>query len=72
MLDHHRYETELRLYFSGYMAHRTLRQQNACRELTAVLEELHDQYMAAHATMGRDARYILRATELLMASCLPT
>ena len=71
MLDHHRYETELRQYFSGYMAHRTLRRQNACRELTAALAELHDQYMAAHATMGRDTRYILEATSLLMAGCLP-
>ena len=71
MLDHHPYETELRQYFSGYMAHRTLRRQNACRELTAALAELHDQYMAAHATMGRDTRYILEATSLLMAGCLP-
>ena len=71
MLDHHRYETDLRQYLIGYLAHRTPRQLKSCQELTAALEELHEQYMAAHATMGRDIRYILQATELLMAGCVP-
>ena len=38
--------------------------------LTA-LEELHEQYMATRASMLRDANYILKATSLLMAGCLP-
>ena len=71
LLGHHRYETNLRLYFSGYMAHRMPRRLNTCQELTAALEELHRQYMEARSTMGRDSRYILRAAELLMAGCLP-
>ena len=71
MLDHHRYETDLRQYFSGYMAHRTPRQLKAAQELTAALEELHRQYMESRSTMGRDTRYILMATRMLMAGCLP-
>ena len=71
MLDHHRYETDLRQYFSGYMAHRTPRQLKAAQELTAALEELHRQYMENCSTTGRDTRYILMATRMLMAGCLP-
>ena len=71
MLDHHRYETDLRQYFLGYMAHRTPRQMKAAEELTAALEELHRQYMESCSTMGRDTRYILMATRMLMAGCLP-
>ena len=71
MLDHHRYETDLRQYFSGYMAHRTPRQLKSSEELTTALEELHQQYMENRSTTGRDTRYILMATRMLMASCLP-
>ena len=71
MLDHHRYETDLRQYFSGYMAHRTPRQLKSDQELTTALEELHQQYMENRSTTGRDTRYILMATRMLMASCLP-
>ena len=71
MLDHHRYETDLRQYFSDYMAHRTPRQLKAAQELTAALEELHRQYMENCSTTGRDTRYILMATRMLMAGCLP-
>ena len=41
------------------------------RELPAALEELHRQYMESCSTMGRDTRYILMATRMLMAGCLP-
>ena len=71
MLDHHRYETDLRQYFSGYMAHRTPRQLKSDQELVTALEELHQQYMENRSTTGRDTRYILMATRMLMASCLP-
>ena len=71
MLDHHRYETNLRQYFSGYMAHRSVRRLKGCQELTAALEQLHQQYMASRSSAVRDSRYILRATSLLMAGCLP-
>ena len=71
MLDHHRYETDLRQYFSGYMAHRTPRPLKSDQELVTALEELHQQYMENRSTTGRDTRYILMATRMLMASCLP-
>ena len=71
MLDHHRYETDLRQYFSGYMAHRTPRQLKSDQELVTALEELHQQYMENRSTTGRDTRYILMATRMLMAGCLP-
>ena len=71
MLDHHRYETDLRQYFSGYLAHRTPRQLPSAGELTAALEALHKEYMASRSTMRRDTQYILLATRMLMAGCVP-
>lgn len=71
MLDHHNYETDFRQFMRGYLAHRHLQRQQARRDLVAALEELHQQYMATRASMIRDANYILKATSLLMAGCLP-
>lgn len=71
MLDHHNYETDFRQFMRGYLAHRYLRRQQVRRDLVAALEELHEQYMATRASMVRDASYILKATGLLMAGCLP-
>ena len=71
MLDHHNYETDFRRFMRGYLTHQHLRRQQARRDLVAALEELHEQYMATRASMLRDANYILKATSLLMAGCLP-
>jgi len=71
MLDHHCYETDLRRFMKGYLANRYVQRQQARRDLVAALEELHDQYMSTRASMIRDANYILKATGLLMACCLP-
>ena len=71
MLDHHTYETNLRQFMRGFLAHRYVCRQQARRDLIAALEELHQQYMATRASMYRDANYILKATGLLMAGCLP-
>jgi len=71
-LDHHRYETGLRLYLAGLLSHRAV-QHTVCQEdLVSAIEALHHQYMASSTDFRRDAQYILKATELLMASCLPT
>ncbi len=70
-LDHHRYESELRLYLSAYLSHRALRRMAACQDLIAAIGELHRQYMADCSNTRRDARYILQATALLMSSCVP-
>ena len=71
ILNHHNYETNLRAFLRGYLAHQYVRRQQARRDLIAALEELHEQYMATRASMYRDASYILKATSLLMAGCLP-
>ena len=71
MLDHHFYETNLRQFMRGYLAHRCIQRQQTRRDLIAALEDLHEQYMATRASMLRDANYILKATGLLMAGCLP-
>ena len=71
MLSHHCYETDLRLFMRGYLAHRHIQRQQARRDLVAALDELHQQYMDTRASMLRDASYIVKATGLLMAGCLP-
>lgn len=71
LLDHHRYETELRLYLAAYLAHRAARRRAACGDLTAFIEKLHRHYISGGSDLRRDTRYILLATELLMACCLP-
>ena len=71
MLNHHNYETDLRAFLRGYLAHQYICRQQARRDLIAALEELHEQYMATRASLYRDANYILKATGLLMAGCLP-
>lgn len=71
LMDHHRYETELRLYLAAYLAHRALRREAVCRDPAAAIEALHRQYMSDPSDLRRDVRYILQATELLMACCQP-
>ena len=71
LLDHRRYEDELRQYLAEYLSQRTLRREQVRQDLAAAIDELHQQYMDTVADMRRDVQYILRATELLMAGCLP-
>ncbi len=71
LMEHRRYEDELRQYLAEYLQTRTLRRQQAHQDLVAVLDELHQQYMDSVADMRRDVQYILEATSLLMAGCLP-
>jgi len=72
MMDHHRYETTLRHHFSAYLAQQKLRRETLSRSLTETLTELHRQYMGAGSSPQRDIEYILQATSLLMAGCLPS
>lgn len=72
MLDHHRYESDLRLYLAGYLSQRRLRREELRRDLTEALGDLHRQYLADSSVgIDQDVRYILRANLLLMAGCLP-
>ena len=72
MLNHHNYETNLRAFLPGYLAHQYVRRHQARRDLIAALEELHEQYMTAKAGTYRDASYILKATSILVEGCLPS
>ena len=71
LLSHHQYETDLRAYLAEYLTGRTLRRQQRRADVCAAIADLHDQYISTQADQRRDVEYILNATGLLMASCLP-
>ncbi|WP_295582566.1 zinc dependent phospholipase C family protein [uncultured Oscillibacter sp.] len=71
LIAHRQYEDELRQYLAEYLESQTLRRAKARQDLVDAIDELHDQYMETVADMRRDVQYILRATALLMAGCLP-
>ena len=71
MLCHHQYETDLRAYLETYLAGREVRRENARRDVTLALRRLHRQYMDGVADMRKDVQFILKATSVLMAGCLP-
>ena len=39
--------------------------------VVSALQELHRQYMAGVADMRKDVQFILKATSMLMAGCMP-
>ena len=71
LIAHRQYEDNLRMYLAEYLQNATPQRKKARQDLAASIEELHQQYMNAVANMRRDAQYILEATGLLMANCLP-
>ena len=71
LLDHRRYEDELRQYLAEYLSQRTVRREQARHDLVTAIDELHQQYMDRVADMRRDVQNILQATAMLMAGCLP-
>lgn len=71
LLEHHQYETDLRAYLEEYLATRALRREKFRQDVADALQELHRQYMAGVADMRKDVQFILKATSLLMAGCLP-
>ena len=71
LMDHHRYETDLRVYLEEYLAQRAVRQERSRQDVADALRQLHRQYMAGVADMRKDVQFILKATSLLMAGCLP-
>ena len=72
LIAHREYEDSLRVYLAEYLQGRTPRLEQARRDLTLAIDELHRQYMETRADIGQDARYILEANLLLMAGCLPS
>ena len=72
LMDHHRYETDLRRYLEGYLSQRQLQLETVHRDLTDAIAELHRQYLAAQTgAPGLDAGYITAATALLVSGCRP-
>lgn len=72
LMDHHRYECDLRRYLEGYLSQRKLELETVHRDLTDAIAELHRQYLAARSGgPGVDAGYITAATTLLVSGCHP-
>lgn len=72
LMDHHRYETDLRRYLEGYLSQRKLELETVHRDLTDAIADLHRQYVEAKSGgLGVDAGYITAATALLVSGCLP-
>jgi hypothetical protein len=72
LMDHHRYETALRLEFASFMSQCTLHKTSYHHDLISAISELHQEYQAYASDQNRDIQYILLATELLVSGCLPT
>ena len=72
LMDHHRYETDLRAYLESYLEEQPLPAESADGSLTAAIAELHQEYLEAERSgMSQDVRYILAATGLLVEECCP-
>lgn len=71
MLSHHQYETDLRACLADYLEARTLRRKKFRADVCEAITQLHDYYMETTADQRMDVQYILEATSLLMAGCLP-
>lgn len=71
LMDHRRYEHELRLSLAAHLSRQALRRQQLRQDLITAIDQLHRQYMDSRADLERDIRYILEATDLLMTGCLP-
>ena len=71
LLEHRRYEDDLRVYFAEYLHKRAIHRQQSREDLISALRELHDQYMDNLSDLHRDIRYICKATSLLMENCQP-
>ena len=67
----YRCRNRLRAYLEEYLATRALRREKFRQDVADALQELHRQYMAGVADMRKDVQFILKATSLLMAGCLP-
>lgn len=72
LLEHRRYEKNLRLYLADALPRCTPRPEPLRTDLTAAIDELHRQYLESLSDMRRDVQYALRALNLLMALCCPT
>ena len=68
---HHAYESELRACLASRQRAAAPWRARPPKDLVEGLEELHRRYASAASDLGRDVSYILQATALLMAGCIP-
>lgn len=71
LMEHHNYETALREQFAQFVAEYPLSLDASQQDVCRAIDQLHRQYLAAKSDQRRDARFILEANCLLMASLLP-
>lgn len=71
LLCHHQYETDLRTYLQEYLAERTVRRKQFRADVVDAITQLHRYYEQDAADQRMDVQFILEATSLLMAGCLP-
>ena len=71
MLCHHQYETDLRAYLQEYLANRDLRRKQFRQDVAGAIAQPPDYYQQDAADQRMDVQFILEATSLLMAGCLP-
>ena len=69
LMDHHRYETELRLSLQKHLSSRSLLFRSHCPDLMASIPRLHRQYALTESDIHGDIHYILQAACLLMTLC---
>ena len=71
LMNHHRYEAELRVALQSLLNSSSLLPQRHCRDLTGTIDRLHRQYASAESSVSIDIHYILHSTCLLMTLCPP-
>lgn len=71
LLCHHQYETDLRAYLQEYLTDRTVRRKQFRADVVGAITQLHNYYEQSAADQRMDVQFILEATSLLMAGCLP-
>ena len=71
LLEHRRYEDDLRLQFARYLADCAPFRARSEKDVADAIHQLHQQYLAARSDLRRYIRFILAANELLMSSVLP-
>jgi len=71
LMGHRRYESALRLHLKSYLACHALADQPLHQDFMDAIRQLHQQYMDTQSDISRDIHYIIKATALLMATCLP-
>ena len=61
----------MRAYLQEYLANRDLRRKQFRQDVAGAIAQLHDYYQQDAADQRMDVQFILEATSLLMAGCLP-